>query len=1010
MVAERERETSDTMPAEEPPEPVPPTGGPPLTTWDHYELFGLLGQGAMGVVYRARDRQLDRPVAIKFLHGVDPSLTMRLVREARAQARIDHPHVCRVNEVGEVEGRAYIALQLVEGEPLHKIAERMSLDAKVALMTEVAAAIQEAHQCGVIHRDIKPANILVESREAGWFPIVTDFGLAREATAEARLTRSGALIGTPSYMSPEQARGDVRAIDRRSDVYGLGATLYELLTGRPPFADPSLAQLLSRVIQDEPPPPRSLVPSLPIDLETVTLKCLAKDPAQRYPSARSLADDLARYLADQPILGRRPSLWQRLRTRTRRHRSLVVLGAISFALLAVVGSFGIRAWLVSRSERARSAERTILARQLGEQAKEIELFLRTAYQLPLQDIRPERGVIRARMRSIAATHHDLGTLGEAVIHDALGRGHLALHEWDEAADELARAAETGLRTPELHAARGRALGELYHRALGEARRSGDRTWLAGRQKELAQQYLTPAVAELVQSSGAGESAALLGVLIALYRSDFATAETAAMAASEHAPWLFEARKLAADAAYGAAMAAFDHGDYERARPGLERAEALYAQASEIARSDASVYEAAAQALLQRAEVEFRQGRSPRQPLDRALEAIDRALHADPDSAPANTAKAYLLLRGYQLLAPPPSEDSRPLLDRIAQAAERAVEIDPRDAGAWDALGNAHVFRGNYESYHRGQGAPWWNRAIEEFDRALAIRPNDPWANNDLGTAHRWYGANLDQTGRDPMPEYEAGLRSYERATALDPGYVYAWSNLADLHAAIAEHDASVGIDPHPAADDARRAGERCLGVDSSFDAPLHAMAQAYVSLASYLVEHAGDPAEALTIAQGYLDQAERRHPGSIMTWFHRVVADVVDAKFRLRDHTDPTGAVAAGRAAWNKAEQLQPDTADLYVQAAYLDMVEAAWAARTGRNAAVVLQKAIADARQAIKLDDQFAEAQLAAAEVYMQIAVDRRSRDDAVYGLKFANKALEINARLAKALAVRDALAKLKR
>jgi serine/threonine protein kinase len=203
----------------------------PVEHWDRYEFQKLLGQGGMGAVYKALDKRLGRTVALKFIRGSDEQMTQRFMQEARAQSRLDHTGICHVFEVGEVEGKAYIAMQFVDGESLDKAQPGMSLTQKVQVMRDVCLAMHHAHEKGVIHRDLKPSNIMVEKRPDGSLvPVVMDFGLAREAGEGHGLTESGAVMGTPAFMSPEQARGEARHLDRRSDVYSLGATLFDVLT------------------------------------------------------------------------------------------------------------------------------------------------------------------------------------------------------------------------------------------------------------------------------------------------------------------------------------------------------------------------------------------------------------------------------------------------------------------------------------------------------------------------------------------------------------------------------------------------------------------------------------------------------------------------------------------------------------------------------------------------------------------------------------------------------------
>jgi len=271
-----------------------------------YELREELGRGGMGIVYRARQRSLQRDVAVKLiLRGTLASADdlARFQAEAEAAGRLQHPHIVPIYEVANHRGQCYFSMQLVEGATLAgKLAHGPLPAAEAArLIATVARAIHYAHTQGVVHRDLKPANILID---AAGEPHVTDFGLAKQLDAGLSLTRSGAVLGTPTYMAPELAAGDRGSIGPACDVYSLGTILYTLLTGRPPFQGPSPVDTVMMVLQQDPLPPRLLNRKLDRDLEMIVLKCLQKPPELRYASAAALADDLTAYLHDEPISAR----------------------------------------------------------------------------------------------------------------------------------------------------------------------------------------------------------------------------------------------------------------------------------------------------------------------------------------------------------------------------------------------------------------------------------------------------------------------------------------------------------------------------------------------------------------------------------------------------------------------------------------------------------------------------------------------------------------------------------
>src|SRR6266446_4639176 len=317
-----------------------------LSDFGDYKLLEEIGRGGQGVVYRAHQKSLNRTVALKVIglgHWATEAHLKRFRREAEAAASLEHPCIVPIYEVGERDGSCYFSMKFIEGGQLDAVAKReaMPIRRAVELIAKVARTVHYAHEHHILHRDIKPGNILLDRQGE---PHLTDFGLARLVETESTVTRTMEVLGTPSYMAPEQAVGNNAAISSVTDVYGLGAVLYQLLTGQPPFAGGTTYETIKLLLDIEPRQPRLLNPKIDRDLSTICLKCLEKDPKRRYSSALALAEDLEHWLKHEPILARRIGVITRGRKWVRRNPTSGLLAASLVALTAAAG------WIIWKSD------------------------------------------------------------------------------------------------------------------------------------------------------------------------------------------------------------------------------------------------------------------------------------------------------------------------------------------------------------------------------------------------------------------------------------------------------------------------------------------------------------------------------------------------------------------------------------------------------------------------------------------------------------------------------------
>jgi len=766
---------------------LPPDHGFPKD-WERYSFEAFLGEGGMGRVFLASDPRLKRKVAIKFVRGIDPEADQRLITEAQAQAQVSHDNLCEIFEIGEVDERSYIVMEYVDGKSLNEACQEMVLEQKVKAVKEVAEGLHHAHRTGLIHRDIKPSNILVHYTEQGGYkPIIMDFGLAR-LSSEPMLTATGSVVGTPHYMPPEQARGEVHHIDRRTDVYSMGATLYELLAGKPPFTGPTSVNVLFKVINDEAIPVRQINPSIPTDLETITEKCLEKDPAKRYESARALAEDLGRYLDGEPIKARPASFWYRMRKKAAKNKLVVGVGAI--ACLAVIAAL---AWgIVGRMTEVKRGRFTL---EFTREAKSIEDTTRDMRLIPLHDLSPHRKKVRRQIEGLEARVGLAGRLGFGAGQYALGRSLLALEEYQPARERLEAAWAAGFQESGAAYALGRVLSTLYSRELSSLTRISDDKEREARKAELIELFRNPATNYFNQVSRDNLlSPAYLEALLAFFEEDYEQALLKTKMAYTNTPWLYEAIELEGLCYRERGEQKWRGGDDVGARADYLLARDTYLKAAEVGESAIEVYLGLARLCerLMRLEI-YGSDKDILPHFQMGIEAGKDALVLMPDNILAHIELSELYRRMAEKLRAT-GEEPTDFYEKAIDYAQQAFELDPENTLVLSQRGVASYSMGDFIRRQKRDPTQYLEKAQLSFYKAIENEPNYSTYNR-LGMVYRSRGLYLRDIEEDPEPSFQSALAAFDQALALNH-YFGAFNNKGLIYIQLARLKRNRGENPN----------------------------------------------------------------------------------------------------------------------------------------------------------------------------------------------------------------------
>jgi hypothetical protein len=853
-----------------------------LPKLERYRLEQLLGAGAWGLVYRAYDLVLQRDVALKFSRAQSPAHSDRWLREARAQARISHPGVCKVFEVGEAEGRPFISMELIQGHTLGALVGRFELRALVAVLRDAAEAIHAAHRVGLIHLDLKPGNILMEEQpQGGWRPVVADFGLFQNGDDSA-LGTSSLSKGTPPFSSPEQIEG--RKVDRRSDLYALGMTLAVMIAGHLPHtgSDAPLESLLT--------------PAFPVDLQAVLRKAMARLPEDRYDSAQAFAEDLQRFLDGEPVHARDWTLGYHLRTWARRRQSLVrVLGAASLALIAT-GLFATIS--VVRARRAAAQAQRFL-----QWSEELTSLVHRARSAPLHDMRPTYRHLDQNTQAMAKERERLSAEARAAADYAMGRVYESMGQ-DEAALRCYQSAwDGGYQSPESAMNLGLALGRTYVQRLSSLKAIQDPQRKEAALHRLDESLRLPALRMLGRAREPQSQSAFLQASTAFLEGRYEDTLRAAAELRASQPWDTHVHVLMANAQMALAEAQMAQKHPEEEAKAWDAAEQLLREAIVIDRSDTTLFLHLANHYLRRHNAQNVQW-SDAVPWIRAMQdAVDQGLQADPEHAPLLSLRAYMLLKqGYEALTH--GQDPEPHFHVAQLAADQALRSNPNEYRALTVKAGVLALA---SAFRLRAGLPVEPQLLEAAaleERALKLEPDDPYPHTGLMTVCEQLANVAQEKGQDPRPQLERALQEAEQSCKLIPSQAWRQGALVVFAADLVEADLALHQSPETHLAIAFQAAERTQGTADHMPAYLRNRAQLKRLEAQWDLQQGVDPTEAIREAHQWLAKAQAANPTYPETLKEAGELALLEAS--VPPHRASARYLAEAARAYEKLHHLQP--------------------------------------------------------------------------------------------------------
>jgi serine/threonine-protein kinase len=786
-------------------------------------------------------------------------------------------------------------------------------------------------------------------------------------------------------------------MDRRTDVYSLGATLYDIFTNQPPFTGDTGIDVIMDVMRKDPEPLKKYNPTLPSDLEIITMKCLEKDPQRRYDSAKALAEDLQHYLDGEPIQARRASLKYRVTKWVKRRKALVAISAISLIAIIMLAS-------IAGYSKYTSIQQARMAEQFGKDIKEIETIARYAYMLPLHNTRNEINLIKDRMDKIRHQMYLLGRSSDGPGNYALGRGYLALFDYPHALERLQASWDAGYRSADLEYALGIALGKMYYLKEQEANATLSNEQLQARNAQIKQDYLDNAIIHLKKAREAGlDSPAYAEGLIAVYESRYKDCVFKADEANEQMSWLFEAKRLKGEAYTHLAQMDMARNNYSECQENLRLAKEAFQQAIEIARSDYSSYNGIEIINTTEMEMDLAQGKSPMKAFQSAIDAMNNAIIAAPDEdvTDYSGAYAYYQLGEYQLR----TGESPAGLDKAIELAGIGQRLNPENIYMYITAGLSQYSKAANKVSLGEDPSESFEAATKNFNSAIKLAPKSVPTYINLGNIY-WRRSLYEMSyGREPFKLLDQAIESFNKALQINTNSSLSYGNLGNAYEIKAEYELSCGINPMNTLKLAFENYQKALKLNPGFANAKASMGIAYRTQGIYEAMSGAQAEDAFNNSiDCFKDAIKINVSADVYRWLGETY--IREAEWRMRNNGDAQPLLTSAQSAIEEALKINPSDFASYLRRSEVEMASAQLARGNARQAKDMFDRAQADITRALSLNNRSAEVFKIAANLSLR-RLEQADRNEKLIeeGLAMTDKGLSINPHMAALISIKGGL-----